>query len=149
MTSSRYLTRIIVLQLVLLVFGTAFSDAQQFRFAWLSDTHVGSSTGAADLGISVHDINAMDNISFVLVSGDITEMGFDSQLDLAKVYLDSLKKPYYIIPGNHDTKWSPSGCTKFLSLWGRDRFVFEFRGFRFVGMHEGPIMKNGRRPFSS
>ena len=114
-----------------------------FRFAWLSDTHVGSVTGASDLEASVHEINNIENIAFVILSGDITEMGFDAQLEKAKTILDVLKKPYYIIPGNHDTKWSPSGCTKFTALWGKDRFVFEYAGFRFIGMHEGPIMKMG------
>ncbi|MCX6132665.1 MAG: PQQ-binding-like beta-propeller repeat protein [Ignavibacteriales bacterium] len=131
------------------IFSAAFSQPQKFRFAWLSDTHVGSTTGAADLGNSIRDINAMDDVAFVILSGDITEMGFDVQLDLAKAILDSLKKPYYIIPGNHDTKWSPSGCTTFSSLWGKDRFVFQYGGVQFVGMHEGPIMKMGDGHFSA
>ena len=130
--------------LLLFVFAAA-SDAQTkpFRFAWLSDTHVGATTGATDLGLSVRDINMMDDIAFVILSGDITEMGSDAQLELAKSILDSLRKPYYIVPGNHDTKWSGSGCTKFSSLWGNDRFTFEFNGYRFIGFHEGPIMKMG------
>jgi outer membrane protein assembly factor BamB/Icc-related predicted phosphoesterase len=130
----------------LVLFGFTFvlhCQTKTFRFVWLSDTHVGSSTGAADLGNSVRAINTMADVAFVLLSGDITEMGFDEQLDLAKAILDSLKKPYYVIPGNHDTKWSPSGCTKFTSLWGKDRSVFDYGGYRFLGMHEGPIMKMG------
>lgn len=129
--------------LLLALASASFGQTKTFRFAWLSDTHVGSGTGADDLSRSIRDINAMNDVAFVILSGDITEMGFDAQLDLAKTMLDSLKKPYYIIPGNHDTKWSPSGCTKFTSLWGKDRFVFEYGGYRFLGMHEGPIMKMG------
>jgi outer membrane protein assembly factor BamB/predicted phosphohydrolase len=128
---------------LLLLSTAAIAQTQQFRFAWLSDTHVGSSMAAADLSNSIHDINAMPDVAFVILSGDITEMGSNGQLDLAKAILDSLKKPYYIIPGNHDTKWSESGCTKFSSLWGSDKFVFEYGGFRFIGLHEGPIMKMG------
>ena len=131
--------------LFFLLFFAAASNAQTkpFRFAWLSDTHVGATTGAADLGNSVRDINTMDDVAFVILSGDITEMGSDAQLELTKAILDSLRKPYYIIPGNHDTKWSGSGCTRFTSLWGNDRFTFEFNGYRFIGFHEGPIMKMG------
>ena len=132
-----------VLLILCCLASASFSQTGSFRFAWLSDTHVGSTTGAADLGNSIREINAISGVAFVVLSGDITEMGFDAQLDLAKAILDSLKKPYYIIPGNHDTKWSPSGCTKFTSLWGKDRFVFEYSGYRFLGMHEGPIMKMG------
>lgn len=143
MNTTTYPLRIFVVVFILLIPSTGFGQTHPFRFAWLSDTHVGSATGAADLESSVHDINTMDSVAFVVISGDITEMGFDAQLEQAKAILDGLKKPYYIIPGNHDTKWSPSGCTKFISLWGKDRFVFEYGGFRFIGMHEGPIMKMG------
>jgi outer membrane protein assembly factor BamB/predicted phosphodiesterase len=130
--------------IVLLLFSTAaFAQRQSFKFAWLSDTHVGDPTGAADLGNSVRDINQIDDIAFVILSGDITEMGSDAQLETAKSVLDSLKKPYYIIPGNHDTKWSQSGCAKFLALWGSDKFAFTYGGYRFIGIHEGPIMKMG------
>lgn len=123
--------------------STVFAQRQSFRFAWLSDTHVGTQTGAADLLNSVHDINRMDDVAFVILSGDVTEMGSDFQLETAKSILDSLKKPYHIIPGNHDTKWSQSGCTKFLALWGSDKFSFTYGGYRFIGIHQGPIMKMG------
>jgi outer membrane protein assembly factor BamB/predicted phosphohydrolase len=128
--------------------GIANAQTKPFRFAWLSDTHVGATTGAADLGLSIRDINTMHDVAFVILSGDITEMGSDTQLELAKAILDSLKKPYYIIPGNHDTKWSASGCTKFSSIWGNDRFTFEYHGYRFIGFQEGPNMKMGDGHFS-
>ena len=117
--------------------------ADSFRFAWLSDTHVGSTTGEEDLRASVRDINSQSNIGFVILSGDVTEYGSREQLQLAKEILDELKVPCHVVPGNHDTKWSESGGTDFPKIWGEDRFVFEYGGFRFIGMHEGPLMKMG------
>ena len=105
MNSIRRLQGTFLVAFFLLIWSNGFSQTRPFRFAWLSDTHVGSTTGTADLGASVRDINTLDSIAFVILSGDITEMGFDAQLEQAKAILDSLKKPYYIIPGNHDTKW--------------------------------------------
>ncbi|MDE3059265.1 MAG: PQQ-binding-like beta-propeller repeat protein, partial [Bacteroidota bacterium] len=133
-----------------LTFAQSRRDVQQtpFRFAWLSDTHVGSATGEEDLRISVHDLDTLNNIAFIILSGDITELGWNDQFRLAKSMLDSLNKPYYIIPGNHDTKWSESGCTMFDRVWGNDRFVFEYGGFRFIGLHEGPIMRMGDGHFA-
>ncbi|MCX8011022.1 MAG: metallophosphoesterase, partial [Ignavibacteria bacterium] len=130
----------------IILFNSIF--AQPFKFAWISDTHVGSSTGASDLINSVQDINSMSSINFVILSGDITENGKNSDLELTKKILDSLNKPYYIIPGNHDTKWSESGCTKFSQLFGSDKFDFNFNGIRFIGMHQGPIMRMGDGHFS-
>ncbi len=90
--------RFFTIALLLFVSTLSYSQTKPFRFAWLSDTHVGSPTGAADLSASVHDINTLHGIAFVIVSGDIGEMGSDAQLTLAKSMLDSLKFPYYIIP---------------------------------------------------
>ena len=118
------------------------------RFAWLSDTHVGSDRGAADLRASVADINKQGSFAFVLVTGDITEMGLYANLRTAMDILDGLRVPYHIIPGNHDTKWSESGGSDVTRLWRADRFVFESGGVRFIGMHQGPVMKMGDGHFA-
>ena len=135
--------RSLILFFLLLISLPLAAQNGGIRFAWLSDTHVGSTTSVEDLEASVHDINTLTGIKFVIISGDVTEFGSDAQLTLAKAILDSLTIPYYIIPGNHDTKWSESGATFFPRLWGDDHFVFEAEGFRFIGLHEGPIMKMG------
>jgi outer membrane protein assembly factor BamB len=113
------------------------------RFAWISDTHVGSDRGADDLRATVADINAQPGLSFVLVTGDITEMGSLAESSLAKEILDALRIPCHVIPGNHDTKWSESGGSDFRRLWGADRFAFESGGFRFIGLSQGPVMRMG------
>lgn len=132
--------------LIFLCQGSAPTLAQaqsNFLFALVSDTHVGSLTAAEDMERTVHDLNAQKNIAFVIISGDITEMGSNAQLELAKTMLDSLTKPYYIIAGNHDAKWSESGCTEFARLWKADKFTFEYDGYRFIGCSSGPNMKMG------
>ncbi len=116
------------------------ADKARLRFAWISDSHVGSDRGEADLRASVADINSQSGLSFVLVSGDITEMGTFENLSLAKTILDGLGVPYHLIPGNHDTKWSESGGSDVARLWGRDRFVFEAGGYRFIGLSQGPVL---------
>src|SRR4051812_7295214 len=105
------------------------AEPASFRFAWLSDTHVGSTTGEQDLRAAVRDINSLTGLSFVVISGDVTEYGSREQLGLAKETLDGLKLPCHVVPGNHDCKWSESGATDFPRLWKEDRFVFEHGGF--------------------
>ncbi len=126
---------------LLLLLITYTLSAQQFKFAWLTDIHIGYPTSKNDLIRSVNDINSFDDIDFTIISGDITATGTLPELTEAKNILDSLIKPYYIIPGNHDTKWSESGCTDFNKLWGSDRFVFEYDKFLFIGLHQGPLMR--------
>ncbi len=122
---------------------SASAQPESFRFAFLSDTHIGSSTAAEDLQATVRDINSLTGLSFVVVSGDVTEYGSLAQLRQAREILEELKIPYHVIPGNHDTKWSESGATDFVRLWGKDRFAVEHGGIRFIGMHQGPLMKMG------
>ena len=126
----------------------ALAEGGTLRFAWLSDTHIGSSTAAEDLRASVRDLNSVTGLSFVIVSGDVTEYGSDEQLRLAKAILDGLRVPCHVIPGNHDTKWSESGATTFARLWGNDRFVFKAEGLCFIGMAQGPVMKMGDGHFA-
>lgn len=125
--------------LILLYLSSSFP--QQLKFAWLTDIHIGYPTASEDLNQSVNDINSIKDIDFTIVSGDITATGTLEELSLAKSILDKLNKPYYIIPGNHDTKWSESGCTDFIRLWGNDRFVFENQSLLIIGLHEGPRMR--------
>lgn len=121
--------------------GRAQSPA--FRFAFITDTHIGSPDGQAeeDLRRTVRDINANPDIAFVVLTGDITEMGTNEELKLAKQILDSLRVPWYIIPGNHDTGWSESGGDMFKTVFGGDKFSFEYNGIRFLACASGPYVR--------
>ena len=73
----------------------------------MTDIHITPKTSSLeDLQNSVNQINTSGDIDFVLVTGDITEEGDRASMTAAKLILDQLKMKYYIIPGNHDTKWS-------------------------------------------
>jgi outer membrane protein assembly factor BamB/predicted MPP superfamily phosphohydrolase len=119
------------------------SFAQPFKFAHVTDTHIGNVTGADDLRRTVKDINRNSELKFVIVSGDVTEFGSDEELKLAKQILDSLNKPYYVTPGNHDTNWSESGGNSFLTTFKSGTFTFTYNGYRFVGTGSGPYMRMG------
>jgi outer membrane protein assembly factor BamB/predicted phosphodiesterase len=126
----------------------ALSANAGLKFAWLSDTHVGAPHSEEDLRASVADINSLNGLSFVIVSGDVTEFGSREQFVKATELLDQLRIPCHVVPGNHDCKWSESGATEFAKLWGADRFIFDAGGFRFIGLHEGPVMKMGDGHFA-
>ncbi|MBP1612794.1 MAG: serine/threonine protein kinase related protein [Bacteroidetes bacterium] len=116
--------------------------AQPFRFALVTDIHISKNpTSIEDLQNSVKQINATPNIDFVLVTGDITEEGDRNSLQIAHDILNGLKAKYYIILGNHETKWSESGVTAFSHIFGAERFEFEHNGFLFLGFNSGPLMR--------
>ncbi len=73
--------------------------AEPLHFAWLSDTHVGSPTGRLILRATIKDINSQSNLQFVIVSGDLTELGKDEEFELAKSIYDECKIPRLLTPG--------------------------------------------------
>lgn len=125
------------------VFVSAQNPNSPFKFALITDTHVGGNTGADDLERTVKDINSQKDIAFVIVSGDVTEFGAHEELQTAKNILDKLTIPFYVIPGNHDSNWSESGNNDFLKIFGSETFSFDFNGYHFIGMASGPNMRMG------
>ena len=120
------------------------SAQSYFKFAHVSDTHIGGNpTAVDDLRSTVRDIDADTSIRFVILTGDITEFGADAELRLAKSLLDSLNKPWYIIPGNHDANWSESGANSFRTVFGSETTAFQYGGYMFAGTACGPNMRMG------
>lgn len=131
--------------LIIFFFSVLFSvlaNAQKpFSFVQITDLHIGGATGADDLRRTVKELNQNDSIQFVVATGDITEFGSANELILAKQILDSLNKPWYIVPGNHDSNWSESGTNDFLKIFGSEAFAFSHEGYYFIGNASGPNMR--------
>ncbi len=131
-----------ILFFIVFTIAVSFSYGQtEIQFVHLTDTHVGGSTGADDLRRTVKDINENPAIQFVVISGDITEFGSDDEIKLAKQILDSLNKPWYIIPANHDSNWSENGSNTFKKVFGNETFPFTAGPYLFLGTHSGPNMR--------
>ncbi len=130
------------MSLMMMMFITLFSFAQtEFKFAHVSDTHIGSHNADEDLRRTVANINSDSSLKFVILTGDITDFGSDAELLLAKQILDSLNKPWHIIPGNHDANWSESGTNSFVKIFGAETFRFSYGGYLFLGTVCGPNMR--------
>lgn len=134
--------------LLLVNFTSTYVIAQSFNFAVISDLHIGSPDGKKNLSLVINDINLRKDIQFVIATGDITDKGINEELDEAKNLLVKLNVPYYIIPGNHDTKWSESGGTKFIELWKDNKFHFEKNSIHFIGLNSGMLLRGNDGHFS-
>lgn len=117
--------------------------SQPFTFGLLTDIHISKSnpTPLEDLNNSVSELNQNPDIAFVIVSGDVTESGDSLSMVAVKAVLDRLQVPYYITSGNHETKWSESGCKDFADVFGSDRFCFLYNDCCFIGFNSGPVIK--------
>jgi len=118
----RRFNRLLVLgfafSIVLILFsaGYAFEKA---KFAVITDTHMelygkdGMKMGSASTQIvenTVKALNKIDDLDFVVVTGDLLLDGEPWNLDLMKAYLDELRVQYYVVCGNHD--FAPAGQAK-------------------------------------
>ncbi|MDA3861446.1 MAG: PQQ-binding-like beta-propeller repeat protein [Melioribacteraceae bacterium] len=115
----------------------------QHKFAWITDMHIGYDSADVELEKIVTQINSFDNISFILASGDITEKSRNNEFDRAREILDELEKPLLIIPGNHDTKWSNSGGSKFIEIWDDDKFIYKKDSTVYIGMNSAIPLRGG------
>ncbi len=123
-----------------------YSCSQQpysLRFALLTDLHVSPGQVAEEhLQAIVDDINRQD-LDLVVITGDITNTGSNSELDNVKRILNGLQGGYLIIPGNHETNWSESAGEHFNRLWGDDKFIEQAGDFVLIGFNTGPYMRMG------
>ena len=128
--------------LILLMLGCSVA-AQHFRFVQLTDLHLNPKTPSHKryLQESIRRINALDSIDFVLVTGDITDDGDQESMQEVKDCLKELSIPYYIIMGNHETKWSATGCMAWKDIFGYERMEMHHKGVHFLGFNTGPLMR--------
>ena len=130
--------------MVLSLTCSAVLSAQEpdFSFAYLSDIHIAhGAKSVEDAQACIEDINRNPELKFSIFAGDITEFGTDEEIALAKSIFDKLERPYYIVAGNHDAKWSESGCNTFVNRFGYEEFAFDYGGIKFVGTNSGPNMR--------
>lgn len=119
------------------------APGQKLTFALITDLHVNPvSSSDTALHQIVDEINRAQ-FDFVVVSGDITNTGSNAELEAVRNALSGLNKPFYVIPGNHETNWSESAGIQFNRLFGNDRFLFRKNGFLMVGINTGPFMRMG------
>lgn len=118
------------------------SPKSDLCFALFTDLHIASSGANVDaLEKIVEDVNHQDSVAFVIVSGDVTEFGSDEEIRMAADLLAKITKPYYVVAGNHDAKWSESGCNTFERIFGYEHFMFQKNGYLFLGCNSGPNMR--------
>lgn len=136
------ISKILTAAVAVLICLSAAAQTEPVKFAFLSDVHLCvDSPRIGNLERCIADINSQDDIQFVLFGGDITEFGADEEIELAKGVMDHLNKPYYVVAGNHDAKWSESGCNTFAKVFGYEQFDFEAGGIKFIGCSSGPNMR--------
>ncbi len=124
--------------------GMAATAVDETKFAVLTDTHLAyqgvdkMKMGAASIELfksSIAALNDIDDLDFVVLTGDLLLDGEPWNLDLVKGYLDDLEVPYYVTCGNHDyavADQARPGSAPYVGV-SKGVFVWTFRGRGFKG----------------
>ena len=115
--------------------GTALA-ADAFTFVTVTDPHVGSSAGNANLPKVVEQVLSNNpRPAFIINGGDVTEFGLPHHYDLYQ----QIVRPWrdaglaiYHVPGNHDARWSDAGKMGFTARFGPPYSSFNQGGIHFV-----------------
>ena len=78
--------------------------------AQISDLHVGSLNFKEELLVNaIDELNSLDP-DVTIITGDITENGYYLEFQKAVPYLDEIKSPILVVPGNHDARHVGDEC---------------------------------------
>lgn len=113
-------------------------SADSVVFVAISDTH----TNYSDLRAAVTAINQMDGISFVVVCGDVTNLGLYNEFDDYYHLISRLSIPFVTQIGNHD--YLSNGKLIFTKMFGPTNFHFDIGHFRMVAF-DNVVWENGNR----
>ncbi|OFX62156.1 MAG: hypothetical protein A2066_02880 [Bacteroidetes bacterium GWB2_41_8] len=107
-------------------------------FIAISDTH----TAYSDLRAAVTTINQMEGISFVVVCGDVTNLGLFNEFDDYYHLVNRLNIPFVTLIGNHD--YLSNGKSIYTKMFGPTNFHFDIGNYRMV-VFDNIVWENGNR----
>lgn len=118
--------------------------ADKTVIAHISDLHCGSRYHIPSLATRVVDEVNVLRPDFVVVTGDLTDMGFRAEFRQAHRMLERLECEHvFVLIGNHDAR--NVGDVHFEELFGSRRGELEFEGMRVLGLDSSePDLDSGR-----
>ena len=113
----------------------AAADKPPFTFAYISDTHLYprklNDRFVRAIVKAVDDVNALDpQPDFVLMGGDLAQLGRKEELDLGVQILKGVKAPVKMMVGEHD--WFLDMGEYWKHLFGPEQYSFDHKGVHFV-----------------
>jgi len=113
------------------------------RIAHISDPHIGSPHFVPNLMNRVLDeVNEM-HPDAVLCTGDLTTDGFAQEFKEAAAYLQRIRSPLHVVPGNHDSR--NVGFVHFERLFGPRHWTTDIGPVRVVAVDSSePDLNEGR-----
>jgi 3',5'-cyclic-AMP phosphodiesterase len=110
--------------------------ADSLTFIAISDSH----SSYSDLRAVVNSINKMERVSFVVVCGDVTNLGLCKEYEDYYNIIRKLNIPFITLIGNHD--YLSNGKLIYNKMFGPTNFYFETGNYRMI-MFDDIVWENG------
>ena len=117
-------------------------QSNSFNFVVIGDTQ----RFYEELDDFVEKINSYPHISFIVLNGDITDFGLQSEYLWVSHRLQKLSFPFLVIIGNHDMLGN--GRELYKNMFGPENFGFSFSGYKFIALNSNSqeVGHNGSLP---
>ncbi len=105
---------------------SGLSPKQNFKFIMTGDTQ----RFYEELEDFINHVNERNDISFVLINGDLVDFGWNNEYNWVAEKLARLKVPYICAIGNHDML--ANGRLMYKEMFGPENFSFVYGNNRFI-----------------
>jgi len=112
-----------------------FSFAQESNFVVITEPKIGAETNSNNLIEVVEHINKRQDVSCVVVLGNITANGKLDEFIWAQEILDELSVPYTVVGGEKDYLLSEGKGSEISLLWDSDKNIFESQNYSLVSIN--------------
>ena len=119
------------------------SEGENMKIAHISDIHVAEQHFLPDmLARVIREINKIEP-EIVVVTGDLTENGYQSEFKRARNYIEEIEcKVKVVIPGNHDAR--NVGYLGFEEIFGHRSIIEKYGGVTIAGIDSSqPDLNDG------
>ncbi|MBE0572360.1 MAG: PQQ-binding-like beta-propeller repeat protein [Ignavibacteriaceae bacterium] len=121
--------------LSILFLSIQFVSAQVTQIAVITNPEIGPQSNALNLIEVVEDINMRQNITQVVVLGNITANGKFDEFIWAQEILDELTAPYFVVGGEKDYFLSEGKGSEVTLLWSDDKQMVVDKNFSLIGIN--------------
>lgn len=112
---------------------SALQGKDAFSFVFISDTQ----RWYDETEDAVYAINQMENVDFVIHTGDLSDFGLKLEFELQRDILNKLNVPYVCLLGNHDCL--ATGQDVFRIIFGDENFSFHAGNTHFVCLNTNAL----------
>jgi outer membrane protein assembly factor BamB len=120
---------------LILLLGLQRTFCQSDNIVVITNPEIGLKANAVNLNAVVEDINKRQNISGVVVIGNITANGKFDEFIWAQEILDQLSVHYFVVGGERDYLHSEENGAEFSMIWGDEKQLINSYNFSLIGLN--------------